>query len=262
MMAILDDIIKNKKDELQRLMIKKPLAHLIQEIQRLPKRKPHFFTALKKSKTLAVIAEIKRCSPSRGILRKNFKPVAIAQSYEKGGACALSILTDQSFFGGSISIFKKIREATKLPLLRKDFTLDVYQVMEARLMGADAVLLIAEILSTTELKNLNECAARAGLDVLFEVHTPNDIKKVLPLKPPMIGINNRDLYTFKVDLSVTERLIKLLPRQTLVVSESGIQTKDDLMHLKKLGIRAALIGESLIREKDPGLALKNLRIGL
>ena len=261
-MAILNEIVKNKRRELANLKEKNPFERLRDQVKRLPKKRPSFFEALKKARGIAVIAEIKRRSPSKGVLRKDFKPVVIARAYERAGASALSILTDETFFGGSAAIFKKVRAATKLPLLRKDFTLDVYQVFEARLIGADAVLLIAEVLSERNLAELSQAALGLGLDVLFEVHTLRDIEKVLPLKPSMVGINNRDLHTFQVDIGVTKRLIRHLPRRTLVVSESGIQSQADLLYLKRLGARAALVGESLMREKDPGATLKALRSGV
>ena len=260
-MAILDEIVKYKRGELEARMRKRPLERLRKETAKLRERKPIFIKMLRRSKKMAVIAEIKKRSPSKGILRKDFKPIAIARAYEKSGADALSILTDENFFGGSAAIFTKIRAATKLPLLRKDFMIHEYQIYEARLMGADAVLLIADILSSQELRSLGALAESLGLDALFEVHTSRDIDKVLPLKPKMVGINNRDLRTFQVDLNVTKRLIRKLPRTALVVSESGIQTAEDLIYLKRLGVRAALVGESLMREKDPGLALINIRKG-
>ena len=260
-MSILDEIVKNKREELKALKEKKPLGRLEDEVGRLPKKKQLFFEALKKTRGIAIIAEIKKRSPSKGILRKNFRPITIARALECAGASALSILTDENFFGGSAAIFKKVRSITKLPLLRKDFTLDLYQIFESRLMGADAVLLIVEILTKRELATLSREALNLGLDVLFEVHTVKDIEKVLPFKPSVIGINNRDLYTFQVDIGVTERLMKHLPQQTLVISESGIQNAEDLLYLKRLGVQAVLVGESLMRQKDPGTALKNLRAG-
>ncbi|PIU39729.1 MAG: indole-3-glycerol phosphate synthase, partial [Candidatus Omnitrophica bacterium CG07_land_8_20_14_0_80_50_8] len=239
-MTLLDRIINNKKRELVILKKIKSFDRLRKAVVKLPKKNHCFFRALKKKKRFAVIAEIKKSSPSRGVLRKDFKPAAIAKSFERAGAAALSVLTDEKFFGGSAVIFKKVRGATKLPLLRKDFTLDIYQVYEARWIGADAVLLIAAILSREELTELSGTALELGLDVLFEVHTLNDIKKILPLKPQIVGINNRDLKTFHTNLGVTARLIKRLPRKTLAVSESGIQNARDLLRLKCLGVRAAL----------------------
>lgn len=260
-MGILDQIVKYKQRELESAMRKKTLAQVQKESLKTPKGTHRFFKVLKKSKKIAVIAEIKRRSPSKGILRKIFKPVDIARAYENAGASALSVLTDENFFGGSILIFKKIRAITGLPMLRKDFTIHKYQIYESRLIGADAVLLIADILSAEELKNLSLIADQLGMDVLFEVHTITDIEKVAPLKPKIIGINNRDLHTFQVDLNATERLIKLVPADAIVVSESGIQTAEDLKYLKRLGVKAALVGESLMKEKDPGSALLKLRAG-
>ncbi len=258
-MTILDQIVKNKTQEIELLKQKNPIEKLLLAIKKLPKKKTSFYDSLKKIRGVAVIAEIKKRSPSKGILRKNFRPVAIAESYERAGASALSVLTDENFFGGSVKVLKKVRGRTKLPILRKDFILDLYQIYEARIIGADAILLIADILSKEELEVLSKKAFELGLDVLFEVHTPEDVDKILPLKPKMVGINNRDLHTFKVDLGVTERLLKRFPKKTLIVSESGIQSPEDLLYLKRLGVDAVLIGESLMRENDPGKALKNLK---
>ncbi len=255
---ILDKIINNKKKEIAFLKKARPLPVLKKELSSFKFRKNIFLKALKCAKTIAVIAEIKRRSPSKGILRKNFKPLEIAKEYERAHASALSILTDRKFFGGSSAIFKSVRCVTKLPMLRKDFILEEYQVYESRLMGADAILLIAGILSFGQLRSLSRSAQRLGLDCLYEVHTPNEVKKILPLKPKIVGINNRNLRTFKVDIHTTKRLIKKLPKSAFVVSESGIQSHEDLVYLKKMGVKAALVGESLMKQKSPGAALQKL----
>ena len=255
---ILDEIVAHKKKELAALKKTKSLEMLRQEVNRLPKKQPVFLNALKKKTGIAVIAEIKKKSPSKGILRESFDPEEIALAYEGSGADALSVLTDEKFFAGSAEILKKVKAVSRLPVLRKDFTIDEYQVWEARSIGADAVLLIAAILSEHELGTLSATAQTLGLDVLFEVHTEEDVRKVLPLGPALAGINNRDLRTFEVDLKVTERLIGRFGSTTLLVSESGIQNSQDLIYLKDLGVKAVLVGESLIKEKNPGLALRKL----
>ena len=256
---ILDDILKNKKREIEILKDGKPLGTLKKEVLALPARKAVFLEALiSDPSSMAVIAEIKKKSPSKGVLRTDFNPKEIALSYEKAGARALSVLTDRKFFEGSTEILKEVRSVSKLPILRKDFILDEYQIWESRLIGADAVLLIADILTTNDLEKFMRLSESLGLDVLFEVHTKKDAKKALSLKPRLIGINNRDLYTFAVDIKTTANLFGLLPKEPFVVSESGIQNHEDLLYLKRLGVKAVLVGESLMKEKDPGDALKKL----
>lgn len=255
---ILNSILKNKRKEVTALKKKIPLRSLRKEALMLPRRKPIFLQSLKTRKPLAVIAEIKQKSPSKGFLRKNFSPNALAVSFEKNGAAALSVLTDEKYFGGSVAILESVRAKTVLPILRKDFLIDAYQIYESRLIGADAVLLIAAILTPQTLQKLGHLAHRLGLDVLFEVHNEKELKEVLRLKPKMIGINNRDLSTFRVDPTTTVRLATQIPKGVVVVSESGIQTHQDLIALKKQGIVAALVGTSLMREKDAGLALRRL----
>ena len=253
---ILKEIIKNKIQEIDVLKRKISLEDLKKQAKRLSVRSC-FFRALKKP-GLAVIAEIKQKSPSRGILRKNFEPITIAKEYQKAGARALSVLTDKKFFGGSSEILKEVRANVSLPILRKDFIVDEYQLWESKVMGCDAVLLIAGILTPLELKSYSRIARCLGLDILFEVHSEKDIRKILPLNPRIVGINNRDLKTFKVDIRTTEKLKKFLPKDTFVISESGIQNHSDLVYLKNCGVSAFLVGESLMKQKSPGSALRAL----
>ncbi len=255
---ILGRILQNKKREVAESKRKIPLSLLKQQALRLPKNKNAFAKALKKGTGISVIAEIKRKSPSKGILRKNFNPVRLALDFEKAGARAISVLTDQKFFGGSAQIFKKVRASVKLPLLRKDFILEEYQIYESRLLQADAVLLIAGLLPRHSLKKLYKTAQSLGLDVLFEAHTTKDIQKILPLKPGMVGINNRDLRTFRVDIKNTERLLRRFGKKVFWVSESGIQNHEDLIYLRRLGVKAVLVGESLMKEKNVRQALRRL----
>ena len=254
---ILDQIVKHKKKEIEFLKNKKRHAGFLKSSS--GKRKKHaFYRALSSARGVAVIAEIKRRSPSKGILRKNFDPVALAREFESAGASALSVLTDKKFFGGSLDILKKVRAVTKLPILRKDFILDEAQVREAAEAGADAILLIAAILTRGQLSRLSKFASTLGLDVLFEVHDQKDIQKILPLGPKLVGINNRNLKTFKVDLSTTERLAGFFTKKTLLVSESGIFTRKDIERVNRAGARAVLVGESLMKQKNVGEALSRL----
>lgn len=256
MMTILDKIIKNKRLEIKKLKIKIPLSVLKKEIPLSFKNDHPFLSALKRKKGMAIVAEIKKKSPSKGILRKNFDPVGIARAYERGGASALSVLTDRRFFGGSGEILKEVKRATRLPILRKDFILDEYQVWESKNLGADAVLLIATVLPQNQLRRLMRVARGLGLEVLVEVHSKKDMDKIRSLKPDLVGINNRDLRSFKVDVSVTERLAKIVPKKCLLISESGIQTPRDLQRVKRAGAKAVLIGETLLKEKNLEKALR------
>jgi indole-3-glycerol phosphate synthase len=256
--VILGRILRDKKAEVRRVKSRRPLETLIREASRLPRRKNLFLTALRSKKGMAVIAEIKRRSPSRGLLRRDFDPVGIAREYQRAGAAALSVLTDKKYFGGSARILRDVRKATRLPILRKDFMVDAYQIYESRLLGADAILLIARALSRAALKRFHALAGKLGLETLFEVHTLAELKKVLPLKPRLLGVNNRDLGTFDVDLDVTRRLARRVPRSVLLVSESGITGPEDISALKKYGVRAVLVGETLMKDKNPKEALKRL----
>ena len=255
---ILDEIIRHKKKELKRSLRLKPLDILKKEALRVSGRKNHFVSSLKKNGRVSVIAEIKRRSPSKGLLCRNFDPVKIAGEYKRGGASALSVLTDAKYFGGSAEILKKVRASSPLPVLRKDFTVHEYQIYESKVLGADAILLIARVLSKETLKRFYAIAKKLGLEVLFEVHSEGDLKKVLPLKPRLVGINNRDLATFRVDLNETKRLSRRVPKRCLLVSESGISSSEDMAVLKKYGVQAVLVGELLMKDKSPSGALKRL----
>jgi indole-3-glycerol phosphate synthase len=205
-----------------------------------------------------VIAELKRRSPSKGEIRPDFDAVAIARAYQAGGAAALSVLTDERFFGGSLAVLEAVRAASSLPLLRKDFVIDSYQIDEARVAGADAVLLIVAALTPRTLSRLDEHARDLDLDVLVEVHDEAELEVAKTIGADLIGINNRDLKSFATDLAVTERLAKLVPEGVLIVAESGISEPADVERLARAGAPAFLVGESLMREPDPGLALRRL----
>ena len=255
----LDGIIKNKRKEIAALKRIKPLPVLKKEVLHLAKKKPRFLRALQNRREVSVIAEIKKKSPSKGVLRTGFNPVKIAKSFEKAGARAISVLTDEKFFGGSAQDLKKVKKAVPLPLLRKDFTIDEYQIYESRLIGADAILLIAAALTAEKIKNFRSLARRLGMDVWVEVHTEAELEKVLPLRPELIGINNRNLKSFAVDIRTTEKLAKRIPKGTLIVSESGIWSRKDILFLQNSGAQAVLVGESLMRKKNLKKALLELR---
>ena len=210
--------------------------------------------------TAAIIAEIKRASPSKGLLRKDFNPAEIARSYEAGGAACLSVLTDREFFQGSAEHLSAARGACSLPVLRKDFIVEPYQVLESRAMGADCILLIAAAAAIDDLRELERLAHGLGMAVLIEVHDQNELQAALSLATPLIGINNRDLRTFATTLHTTLNLLPQIPAGRIVVTESGIRGREDVTWLRKHGIHAFLIGEAFMRAADPGGALGELLI--
>jgi len=206
----------------------------------------------------AVIAEVKKASPSKGVLREPFDPEAIARSYETGGAACLSVLTDERFFQGSVAYLERARAACALPVLRKDFLVDEYQVHEARAMGADCVLLIAACLDDAQLADLEACALGHGMDVLVEVHDADELARALRLRTPLVGINNRNLRTFEVSLETTLDLLTQVPPERLLVTESGILARTDVQRMREAGVHAFLVGEAFMRAPDPGTALSAL----
>jgi len=206
----------------------------------------------------AVIAEVKQASPSRGVIRKDFDPAAIARSYAGAGACCLSVLTDRDFFQGAPEHLQAARAACELPVLRKDFMLDPAQIWESRAMGADCILLIVAALSDAELRELADCAAEAGLDVLVEVHDREELERALMLRTPLIGINNRDLHTFETSIDTTLGLLHDVFPDRTVVTESGIHGYDDVARLRRGGVHAFLVGEAFMAAPDPGAKLREL----
>jgi indole-3-glycerol phosphate synthase len=206
----------------------------------------------------AVIAEIKRASPSKGVLRENYDPAAIARSYESGGAACLSVLTDREYFQGASEDLLRARDACALPALRKDFTIDVYQVHEARALGADCILLIASALALAEMRELEAVAHSLGMAVLVEVHEASELERALQRETPLVGINNRDLRTFETRLETTLDLAERVPPSRIAISESGIARPEDVRRLWDRGVRAYLVGEALMRAANPGSALQQL----
>jgi indole-3-glycerol phosphate synthase len=254
---ILDDIVAYKKEELAATKRGTPLAD---QKRRAADAGPTrgFGAALTAAGGIKLIAEVKKASPSKGVIREDFDPVRIAATYQESGATCLSVLTEKKYFQGSLEYLGAVRRAVGLPLLRKDFIVDEYQIYEARAAGADAILLIAACLDRRQLENCLGVAAGLGLDVLVESHTYPELDKTLLAGARIVGINNRDLTSFKVSLQTTFDLLKDIPDDRIVVSESGIATRDDVVKLEKAGVDAVLVGESLMREKDMGKKVKEL----
>jgi indole-3-glycerol phosphate synthase len=258
---ILDEILGHKRLELARARALESADALARRAERAALRPRGFAAALRAAPAPRIIAELKRRSPSRGEIRPDFDPVDCARAYAAGGAAALSVLTDERYFGGQLEFLEKVRAAVELPLLRKDFVIDASQVDEARLAGADAVLLIAAALAPSDLRALATRARARGLDALVEVHDEAELDAALAAGASLIGINNRDLRTFRTDLAVTERLAPRVPRDVLVVAESGIFDARDVARLAGAGAHAFLVGESLMRQPDLAAALRTLRRG-
>jgi len=259
MPPILDEILAWKRQEVASRKISLPLQELEERAKSIPSAR-NFQQALhRRPDGLSIIAEIKKASPSRGIIRQaDFDPLKIAKVYEQEGAAAISILTDQRFFQGDLDYLQKVRQLVSLPLLRKDFIIDEYQLYEAKVAGADAVLLIAAALSREHLADLYSLAQEIGLQVLLEVHNRDELDLALSTGAAIIGINNRNLQTFQVDLSTTATLAPLIPKDRLIVSESGLHTAEQLRFLETLGVDAALIGEAFMCREDIGQAFREL----
>lgn len=256
---ILDQIIADRKVAVETLKQTMTISDFEKQILSSTIRHYSFKEALKNNeKPLNIIAEVKKASPSKGLICKEFNYVDIAKAYEKGGAAALSVLTEPKYFQGSNQYLTEIKEVVGLPVLRKDFIIDPIQIYEAKAIGADALLLIVAALTEKELKTYLNLAIALGLDALVETHNEEEVKVALEAGAEIIGVNNRDLQTFNVTLEISEKLRKLIPREKVFVSESGIHTEEDIRRLKALSIDAALIGESVVKEKDPVEKLKKL----
>ncbi|MBW6485239.1 MAG: indole-3-glycerol phosphate synthase TrpC [Syntrophobacterales bacterium] len=252
---ILAEIVAKKRNEVATRQKKTPFRALAEKIARLPPTRD-FSTALKRE--IAIIAELKRRSPSHGLLRKEFDPAKIALLYEKNGAAAISVLTDETFFGGSDNDIAAVKNAVLLPVLRKEFIIDPYQIAETRAIGADALLLIASLLGERELRDYRKQAESLGLAALVEVHSQEELWAALASGARIIGVNNRNLDTLATDLCVSRELGPLLPPGLTKVSESGIETETDIAALRAAGFNAFLIGGALLSSPDPGAKLRNL----
>ena len=257
MSTILDEIIEHKLLEVGQSEKTLPVEEIIEGLEDArPVR--DLYAALKPEGNLRIIAEIKRASPSKGIISKDFDPVRIARGYASAGASALSVLTDEKFFKGSLEYLSQIRDAVDTPLLRKDFIMKPYQVYEARHFGADALLLIVAALKQDVLCELLELTESLGMNALVEVHDEEELERALSARAKIIGINNRDLKTFTVDFNVSLSLSKKVPGESIVVAESGIRTSDDINRLRSEGVHVFLIGETFMKTPDPGLELSKL----
>ncbi|MBI3546276.1 MAG: indole-3-glycerol phosphate synthase TrpC [Gammaproteobacteria bacterium] len=257
---ILQKILARKAEEIGARASRLPLTELKPRAQAAPATRG-FIAAIKNRLAVhkpAIIAEIKKASPSKGLLRANFHPAEIAISYERHGATCLSVLTDVDFFQGADEHLQQARKACALPVLRKDFTMDVYQVYEARALGADAILLIVAALDDAQLQDLACLARELGLDVLAEVHDEAELTRALALDAPLIGINNRNLRTFDTRLETTLELLKLIPPNRVIVTESGIHTSQDVTRLRAYGVNVFLVGEAFMKAEDPGIKLQEL----
>jgi len=259
--SILQKILARKAEEVQERSLRLPLAEL-EQIARKASPARGFACALQariNQQQAAVIAEIKKASPSKGVLREDFDPVAIAKSYEQGGACCLSVLTDVDFFQGADAYLQQARAACSLPVIRKDFMLAPYQIVESRALGADCVLLIVAALSDTQLVELVQVAADFGLDVLVEVHDVAELERALKLQgAPLLGINNRNLHSFELSLDTTLKLLPQIPQGRLLVTESGILSREDVQLMQENGVYGFLVGEAFMRSTEPGAELSRL----
>ncbi|NOX65020.1 MAG: indole-3-glycerol phosphate synthase TrpC [Chlorobi bacterium] len=258
MKNILDEIVEVKREEVKILRRDFTLSRF-SDSEHFDSDCSDFASALSKSGVISIIAEIKKASPSKGIIREDFDHMEIAEIYHKSGADAISVLTDKTFFQGNISYLNDIAKIKSIPLLRKDFIIDEYQVFEAKSNGADAILLISEILSKTQIAELSDAAFELGMSVLLEMHSEGQLNKIDFTKNRIIGINNRDLTKFKTDLKTTELISKKIDNDVILVSESGISTKDDIDFIKSINVDAVLIGEHFMRTENIGDSLKRMK---
>lgn len=257
MSTILDKIVATKREEIAKAKARLPEESLRRQLPYVPPARD-FFAALARGGPIRLIAEVKKASPSKGVIREDFDPVAIAEAYAGHGAACISVLTDKTYFQGSLEYVRQIRARVDLPLLRKDFIVDRYQVAEARAAGADAVLLIAECLDDRALETLHEAIVELGMTPLVELYEPENLRRVLEVGARLVGVNNRDLRTFEVDLGHTLRLRPEIPDSCVLVAESGIRTRADVERLESAGVHAMLVGETLMAQRDVGAAVDEL----
>jgi indole-3-glycerol phosphate synthase len=254
---VLEEIVAEKRNEIDSARRARPVESLRERLAAAPPVRD-FAAALRSGAGMRVIAEVKKASPSAGLIRADFDPIAVARTYAEHGAACISVLTDGPFFQGSLDDLIAVRSAVSIPLLRKDFMLDRYQVLEARVSGADCILLIAECLDDCTLRELYFYASELGMESLIEIYDPENLDRVAKLEPALVGINNRNLRTFVTDLGHSLALRSRVPADCVVVSESGIHTRADVERLEQAGIRAMLVGETLMRSPDIGAKLREL----
>lgn len=257
---ILDKILRTKREEIKLTSSYRSLEDLQREVAAAPPVRN--FEAAIRTKIAgggsAVIAEIKKASPSKGVIRENFDPITIAQSYEQYGAACLSVLTDRDYFMGAAEYLVAARSSTQLPVLRKDFIIDPYQIFEARCMGADCILLIVAALEQAQMTDLEGVATQLGMSVLVEAHSGEEFERAIQLETPLIGVNNRNLRTFETSLETTFGLISALPEDRILITESGIHDRSDVVAMRERGVFGFLVGEAFMRQPDPGEALNTL----
>lgn len=258
-MSILGKIVEKKKDRLSYARARRPLAGLRSLIGDIESPRSFREVIRRGSGPVRFITEIKRASPSKGLIRDPFDPVAIAAVYEKGGASAISVITEEDFFQGNIEFLTAVKKSVAIPVLRKDFIFDEYQIYEARAAGADAILLISAILERQQAEEYLHMAGELGLGVLFEVHDEEELERAIAIGAPIIGINNRDLKTLRIDLNTSLRLREVIPRERTVVSESGIGSREDVLRVEAAAIDAVLVGTCLMESPDIGTRLAGLR---
>ena len=257
---ILNKILDTKREEIRLTSGYRSLSELEVEVQSAPSVR-NFEEAIRSKIAAgqsAVIAEVKKASPSKGVIREHFDPIEIAQSYERHGAACLSVLTDRDYFMGAAEYLVAARSATRIPVLRKDFIIDPYQIYEARCMGADCILLIVAALEQSQMENLERIAMQLGMSVLVEAHSREEFERATRLQTTLIGVNNRDLRSFETSLQTTLSLLSDLPSGRILITESGIHRREDVALMRDRGVNAFLVGEAFMRQQDPGLALKSL----
>lgn len=255
---ILDTIVRYKEVRVNKQKEEHPISEIIKELEATELRR-NFIGAFKKSKKISIIAEVKKASPSKGVIRENFNYLDIASIYEEKKVDAISVLTEDKFFLGKDDCLKDIKKITTIPILRKDFIIDEYQIYQSKALGADAVLLIASILDKKKLNDFYKTARNIEMECIVEIHDEKELQEVLEIDVKIIGINNRNLKTFETRLNTTEDLVKYIPKNKVIISESGIKTRDDIEYLQGIGVDGVLIGESLMKSNDIGKKISQLR---